>query len=161
MSDSHTLSHLDAAGRPIMVDVAGKTPGRRSATAEAGVELGPEIAALLRETGGVAKGNVIDTARIAGIMAAKRTAELIPMCHPLALDVVRIDARLDDTRLTLTATAACTAATGVEMEAMTAASVAALTVYDMCKAAGKGIVIRSVRLLEKTGGKSGTWRAED
>lgn len=155
------LTHLDDKGRARMVDVGGKKPAHRTAVAEAIVDLGPEIAPLVRETGGVAKGNVIETARIAGIMAAKKTAELIPMCHPLGLDVAAIDARFEGDSLILTATASCTGPTGVEMEAMTAVSVAALTVYDMCKAAGKGIVIRQTRLLEKTGGKSGIWRADD
>lgn len=155
------LTHLDESGRARMVDVGGKPATARTALAEAVVVLGPRIAALLRESGGVSKGNVIETARIAGILGAKKTADLIPMCHPLGLERVDIDCRLEGEELRIRARAACHGPTGVEMEAMTAAAVTALTVYDMCKAAGKGIVIRQVRLLEKTGGKSGVWRADD
>ncbi len=144
-----------------MVSVADKTPTRRTARAEAWVNVGPEIAAMLRRSGSVAKGNVLETARLAGILAAKRTGELIPMCHPLVLDVVEVEATLDGDRVRLETLVACEGKTGVEMEALTAASVAALTVYDMVKSAGKGVEIGPVRLLEKTGGKSGTWRREN
>ncbi|MDP6543298.1 MAG: cyclic pyranopterin monophosphate synthase MoaC [Phycisphaerae bacterium] len=156
------LSHISDGGRASMVDVGAKDPTRRTAVAEAWVDVGPEIAAILRTSGAVAKGNVLETARIAGIMGAKRTPDLIPMCHPLALEVVDIDAELDGDRVRLVARAVCHGKTGVEMEAMTAASIAALTVYDMVKSAGKGVVIGPVRLLEKCGGKSGHWlRAEN
>ena len=162
MNDSESqnerkLSHVSDDGRASMVDVGQKDPTRRTAVAEAWVDVGPEIAEMLRTSGSVAKGNVLETARIAGIMASKRTPELIPMCHPLALDVVEIDAELVGDRVHLVARAVCHGKTGVEMEAMTAASLAALTVYDMVKSAGKGVVIGPIRLLEKCGGKSGHW----
>ena len=156
------LSHISDDGQASMVDVGQKDPTRRMALAEAWVDVGPEIADMLRTSGAVAKGNVLETARVAGIMAAKRTGELIPMCHPLGLDVVELDAELVGDRVHLVARAACHGKTGVEMEAMTAVSVAALTVYDMVKSAGKSVTIGSIRLLEKSGGKSGRWqRAED
>ena len=158
--DGRKLTHLDDAGQARMVDVGGKTPGRRTARAEAHVRVGPRIAGLLAEGGGVAKGDAAGAARLAGIMAAKRTHELVPLCHPLALDHVSVDVALDGDSVVITATAACHAVTGVEMEAMTAVSVAALTIYDMCKSAGKGMVIENVRLIEKTGGRSGTWQAD-
>ena len=160
MSEEKNLSHISDSGSARMIDVGNKEASVRSAKAEALVSLGQEIANLLRKTGGVAKGNVMETARIAGIMAAKRTHELIPLCHPLALDVINIDMELIENQLKIESYAKCTGTTGVEMEAMTAASVAALTVYDMCKSAGKGITIEHVRLLEKTGGKSGDWKWE-
>jgi len=159
--DRLALTHLDASGRARMVDVGGKDPTRRTARAEARVKVGPVIADQLARTGAVAKGDVAGTAHIAGIMAAKRTHELVPMCHPLVLEHAGVDVVLEGDVVVITAEAVCTGTTGVEMEAMTAASVAALTVYDMCKSAGKGIVIEAVRLLEKTGGRSGTWRAAD
>lgn len=167
MNDSESqsdrkLSHVSDDGRASMVDVGQKDPTRRTAVAEAWVDVGADIALMLRTSGAVAKGNVLETARVAGIMAAKRTPDLIPMCHPLALDVVELDAELVGDRVRLVARAACHGKTGVEMEAMTAASVAALTVYDMVKSAGKGVVIGPTRLLEKSGGKSGHWqRAEN
>jgi cyclic pyranopterin phosphate synthase len=144
-----------------MVDVSRKAVTERTARAEAQVVVGPVIAALLRKTGGVAKGNVVETARIAGIMAAKRTADLIPMCHPLTLDHVEVRVELRGVRMRIESAVRCRERTGAEMEALTAAAVAALTIYDMCKSAGKGIEIRSVRLLEKSGGKSGRWRREN
>ena len=156
------FSHVSDNGQASMVDVGQKDPTRRSAAAEAWVDLGPEIAAMVRASGGVAKGNVLETARVAGIMAAKRTADLIPMCHPLALDVVELDAELVGDRVRLVGRASCHGKTGVEMEAMTAVSLAALTVYDMVKSAGKGVRIGPIMLLEKSGGKSGHWqRAEN
>ena len=142
-----------------MVDVGDKAASLRTARAEALVVLGTSIADLLRGTGAVAKGNVIETARIAGIMAAKQTSALVPMCHPLLLDHVAVEVDWQDDELRLESCVRCSGTTGVEMEAMTAVSVAALTVYDMCKSAGKGITIKSIRLLEKTGGKSGDWQA--
>jgi cyclic pyranopterin monophosphate synthase len=167
MNDSESqsareFSHVSDSRQAAMVDVGAKDPTRRIAVAEAWVDLGQEIADMLRTSGSVAKGNVLETARIAGIMGAKRTPDLIPMCHPLGLDVVEIDAELIDDRVRIVARAVCHGKTGVEMEAMTAVSVASLTVYDMVKSAGKGVAIGPVRLLEKCGGKSGHWkRAEN
>lgn len=152
------LQHVSREGQARMVNVAAKAVTARTARAEAWVAVGKDIAALLRQSGGVAKGNVLGTARLAGIMAAKRTSELIPMCHPLILDAVEVDATLVDDRVRLEARVTCEGKTGVEMEAMTAAAVAALTVYDMVKSAGKEVEIGPLRLLEKTGGKSGHWR---
>jgi cyclic pyranopterin phosphate synthase len=156
------LSHLDAEGAARMVDVSGKAVTHREALARARVRMRPGTLALIRE-GGVAKGDVLAVARVAGIQAAKRTGELIPLCHPLPLSAVTVDFDADEAAgvLTIDVRASTDARTGVEMEAMTAASVAALTVYDMCKAAEKGIVVESVMLVEKTGGKSGTWRRDD
>ncbi len=159
------LSHYDAAGEARMVDVGAKVSTRREAMAEAFVELNAAVLAALPQN---PKGNPLEVARIAGIMAAKRTADLIPMCHPLALSFVDVEvtvvhpAELLRTGggVRIRATAATVAGTGVEMEAMTAASVAALTVYDMTKALDKGIQIREVRLLRKSGGKSGDYRRD-
>lgn len=140
-----------------MVDVAAKAPTRREATATAFVELNEAVLAALPDN---PKGNPLEVARFAGIMAAKRTAELIPMCHTLPLSFVDVQATVVAGGVAIRATAATVAGTGVEMEAMTAASVAALTVYDMTKALDKGIRIREVMLLAKSGGKSGEWRRE-
>jgi len=158
---AHKLSHLDPAGRVRMVDVGGKQPTSRMARARASVRLGRRLIEQIQRTGAVAKGNVIETARLAGIVAAKQTAHLIPLCHPLPLDVVEVELTLAGERLHIEALARTRAVTGVEMEALTAASVAALTVVDMCKAASKGIVIERVRLLEKSGGRSGHWQARE
>jgi cyclic pyranopterin monophosphate synthase len=152
------LSHISNNGKARMIDVGLKRPTHRTARAEAWVEVGRAIAARLRKSGGIAKGNVLETARIAGIMAAKRTAELIPMCHPLPVGSIALEAKLIGNRVHIESEVRYSGKTGVEMEALTAVSVAALTVYDMCKSAGKGIVIGPIRLLEKTGGKSGNWR---
>jgi cyclic pyranopterin phosphate synthase len=146
-----SLSHYDTDGRARMVDVSGKHETRREAVAAAFVALSP---AVLRALPSNLKGDPLEVARFAGIQAAKRTSELIPMCHPLPLSFLDISAEITDGGVAIRATAATTAATGVEMEALTAASVAALTVYDMCKALDKGIVIREVLLVSKTGGKS-------
>ena len=146
------LSHFDATGQAAMVDVSAKPPTRRTATASAFVELS---AAVLKALPQNPKGNPLEVARIAGIQAAKRTAELIPLCHPLALTHIGVQAEVVKGGVRITATAATTGPTGVEMEALTAAAVAALTVYDMTKALDKAIVIREVRLESKTGGKSG------
>jgi len=143
-----------------MVDVGSKPVTRREASAEAWVDLGEEIADLLRSTGGVQKGDALETARLAGIMAAKRTPDLIPLCHPLPLDVVQVEISLVGHRAKIVSRVAARARTGVEMEAMTAAMAAALTLYDMVKAAGKGVEIGPVRLLEKRGGKSGRWKRQ-
>ncbi len=152
------LSHYDEAGQAHMVDVAAKSPTRREATARAFVELNEAVLAALPQN---PKGNPLEVARFAGIMAAKRTAELIPMCHPLPLSFVDVQARVVAGGVEIRATAATVAGTGVEMEAMTAASVAALTVYDMTKALDKGIRIREVVLLAKSGGKSGDYRRQE
>ena len=152
------FTHLNKQGRAVMVDVTEKAPTDRTATAEARVLCAPETIAAIR-SGGVKKGDVLAVAQVAGIQAAKHTWELIPLCHPLALTGVDIAFELTDTAVHITAEVRCTGPTGVEMEALTAASAAALTVYDMCKALQKDMVITDVRLLEKTGGKSGTYRA--
>lgn len=157
------LTHLDARGAARMVDVAGKAVTHRRAVA--GAFIGMRAATLeLITTGAAAKGDVFATARIAGIMAAKRTADLIPMCHPLALTHVSIELDAvtgERTGLSIRATAETDGPTGVEMEALTAASVAALTVYDMCKAVDRGMVVTDTMLLSKEGGKSGTWIREE
>ena len=157
MSD---LSHVDAEGRVAMVDTSGKAPTARRAVASARVLMSAETVAALR-AGRTPKGDPLEAARIAGIMAAKRTAGLIPLCHPLPLTHADVRAELRDDGVYLEAEAATNAQTGVEMEALTAAAVAALTVYDMCKAVEKGMTITDVRLEEKTGGKSGRWRREE
>jgi len=149
------LSHYDEAGRAQMVDVSAKAATRREAVAEAFVELSQAVLVALPEN---PKGNPLEVARFAGIQAAKRTSELIPMCHPLALSFVDVEATVVAGGVRIRATAATVAGTGVEMEAMVAASVAALTVYDMTKALDKGIRIREVMLVSKSGGKSGEWR---
>jgi len=149
------LSHYDGAGRARMVDVSGKSPTRREAEASAFVALKPEVLAALPNN---PKGDPLEVARIAGIMAAKRTAELIPLCHPLPLALVDVDLRLCENGVAITSKVATTAETGVEMEALVAASVSALTIYDMCKGADKGIVIREIALERKSGGKSGEYR---
>jgi cyclic pyranopterin monophosphate synthase len=155
------LTHLDAQGTARMVDVGDKPATDRRAVARAVVRMSPETAAKVA-AGDAPKGDVLGTARIAGVLAAKRTGELIPLCHPLGLDHLDVDAVVDAAAgtVTLTAEARVTARTGVEMEAMTAASVAALTVYDMVKGIERGVEIASVALLEKSGGRSGTWRRD-
>lgn len=149
------LSHYDSKGRASMVDVSAKTETRRSAVAHAFVRIRPSVLKMLPNN---PKGDPLEVARIAGISAAKRTSELIPMCHPLMLTHVDVVAKVEARGVRITASAATTAQTGVEMEALTAASVAALTVYDMTKALDKGIEIQDVYLVEKTGGKSGDYR---
>ena len=155
------FTHLDAEGRARMVDVSGKDETDRVAIAGARVVMRPETLERIR-SGDVAKGDVLAVARLAGIMAAKRTAELIPLCHPLALTSVKVDLECVPQRSAVEITATCRlrGRTGVEMEALTAASVAALTVYDMCKAVDRGMVVTDLRLLRKSGGKSGNWEAE-
>ena len=155
------LTHIDESGAANMVDVSDKTPTTRVAVATGSVEMKRETLDLIT-SGNAKKGDVLATARIAGIMAAKRTHELIPLCHPLALSKVAIDIEVDQALpgLTITAMAKLTGQTGVEMEALTAASVACLTIYDMAKAADKGMIIRDVRLMEKSGGKSGHWKID-
>jgi cyclic pyranopterin phosphate synthase len=149
------LSHYDAAGRARMVDVSAKKESKRTARAEAFVRMSPGVVARLGEN---PKGDPLEIARVAGVMGAKKTSELIPLCHPLPLSHVDVEIAVREDGVRIEAVASTTAQTGVEMEAMTAASVAALTVYDMTKGLDKGIEIAGVRLLEKTGGKSGTWR---
>ncbi len=154
------LTHLDSQGHARMVDVGGKAPTQRVAIAGGRIAMSPAALAAIRD-GEVPKGDVLATARIAGIMAAKKTAELIALCHPLALDSVTVDFALTEIGVEVTATATLTGKTGVEMEALTAASIALLTVYDMAKAIDKGMVIEHVRLIEKRGGKSGDWKAAE
>ncbi len=160
-SEEPRLSHLDDRGGARMVDVSGKAVTTREAVAEGFVAMRPETLALIQE-GGLPKGDVLAVARVAGIQAAKRTSELIPMCHPLPISAVAIALDpVDDARLRVEATVRTEGRTGVEMEALTAVGVAALTVYDMCKAVDRGMRIEGVRLLEKRGGKSGEWRADN
>ena len=155
------FTHLDAEGRARMVDVSDKDETDRVAIAGARVVMLPETLERIR-SGDVAKGDVLAVARLAGIMAAKRTAELIPLCHPLALTSVSVElvCRPERSAVEVTATCRLRGRTGVEMEALTAASVTALTVYDMCKAVDRGMVITDLRLLRKSGGRSGDWEAE-
>jgi cyclic pyranopterin phosphate synthase len=152
------LSHYDEAGRASMVDVSAKGATRREATASAFVALSKEVLAALPQN---PKGNPLEVARFAGIQAAKKTSDLIPMCHPLPLSYIDVTAAVAEGGIRITATVATTANTGVEMEALTAASVAALTIYDMCKALDKGITIEHVQLESKTGGKSGEYTRGD
>lgn len=149
------LSHYDATGHARMVDVSGKTPTRREAEASAFVQIKP---AVLKALPNNPKGDPLEVARVAGIMAAKRTAELIPMCHPLPLTHIAVDIRLCENGVAITTKVATTAETGVEMEALIAASISALTIYDMLKGMDKAIEIREIVLQRKTGGKSGDYR---
>jgi cyclic pyranopterin monophosphate synthase len=152
---ANKLSHYDRAGRARMVDVSGKSATKREAEASAFVAVRPAVLAALPSN---PKGDPLEVARVAGIMAAKRTSELIPMCHPLPLALVDVEVRVCENGLAITSKVATTAETGVEMEALTAVSVAALTIYDMLKAADKGIQIREIVLERKSGGKSGEYR---
>ena len=156
------LSHLDEAGRARMVDVGGKPESERTAVAEGTVRMSREAFEQVAAHA-VAKGDVLAVAEVAGVMAAKRTGELIPLCHPLGLDVAIVEARLEPELpgVRVTATAKVTGRTGVEMEALTAVSVACLTVYDMVKAVDREMVIEGVRLISKTGGTRGDWRRSD
>lgn len=153
------LTHLDDSGNARMVDVGGKAETQRVAIASGRIRMSADALVAIRE-GDVPKGDVLAAARIAGIMAAKKTAELIPLCHPLVLDAVTVDFAFEEGAVRASAIASLTGRTGVEMEAMTAVSIALLTIYDMAKAIDKGMVIDAVRLIEKRGGKSGTWLAE-
>jgi cyclic pyranopterin phosphate synthase len=157
-----TLSHLDESGRARMVDVGDKPESRRTAVAEGQVRMSREAYDLVAAHA-VAKGDVLAVAEVAGVMAAKRTGELIPLCHPLGLDVVRVEARLapELPGVRLSATASVTGRTGVEMEALTAVGVGCLTVYDMVKAVDREMVIEGIRLISKTGGTRGDWRRSD
>ncbi|HEY3705132.1 MAG TPA: cyclic pyranopterin monophosphate synthase MoaC [Terracidiphilus sp.] len=156
-SNPTNLSHYDEAGQASMVDVSAKQATHRTATATAFVQLSAAVIAALPQN---SKGDPLEVARFAGIQAAKRTSELIPMCHPIPLTHVDVQARIEAEGVRITATAATVGVTGVEMESLTAASVAALTIYDMTKALDKGIVIREIRLESKTGGKSGDYSRE-
>jgi len=154
------LSHFDEAGASRMVDVSGKAVTARTARASGLIRMRPETLALIRDRG-LAKGDVFEVARLAGILAAKRTGELIPLCHPLGLDAVELAfTALDPGTVRIEAMVKVEGRTGVEMEALTAVGVAALTVYDMCKAVDRDLVIDQIRLEEKTGGRSGTYRRE-
>ncbi len=155
------LTHLDDDGNAVMVDVSDKDATERTATAKGSVLMAAETMALIR-AGGVKKGDVLSVAQLAGIMAAKKTPDLIPLCHPLALTSITVDLVCDPERgaVDITATCKLKGKTGVEMEALSAVSVAALTVYDMCKAADRGMRITDIRLTHKAGGKSGTFEAE-
>ena len=153
------LTHLNTSGEAHMVDVSKKPDTTRTAIAHSQVQLTPSIIAAITDST-LPKGDLYATARIAGIQAAKKTSDLIPLCHPLPLSKVTLDIDLQGNSLIITAVCKTTGKTGVEMEALTAASVAALTVYDMCKGLDKGMVISQTKLLEKSGGKSGNWRAE-
>ena len=154
------FTHFDRKGQPRMVDVGEKPVTKRTATAKGTVLVAPETLALIRSGGGK-KGDVLAAARLAGIMGAKRTADLIPLCHPLGLDSVEMELTTEDAppRVEITARCKVTGRTGIEMEAMTAVSVAALTVYDMCKAVDRAMRIIDIRLVEKTGGQSGHYNA--
>jgi cyclic pyranopterin phosphate synthase len=154
------FTHFDEHGKAAMVDVTDKAETERVAVAKGAVLMQPETLARIRE-GGVEKGDVLSVARLAGIMGAKRTPDLIPLCHPLALTSVKVDLALSETRPAVEITATCklTGKTGVEMEALTAVAIAALTVYDMCKAVDRAMRIEDIRLTHKSGGKSGTFEA--
>ncbi len=154
------LSHIDAKGEAAMVDVSGKTVTLRSATAKGSVLMAPATLRMVIE-GTAKKGDVLAVAKLAGIMAAKQTATLIPLCHPLPLSVIQVELTCDQARNAVDITATCKVEgqTGVEMEALTAVSVAALTVYDMCKSADRNITLTDIRLIHKSGGKSGTFEA--
>lgn len=156
-----SLSHVDQSGRARMVDVAEKPVSRRTAVAEGAVRMSAEAFALVRDNA-VEKGDVLRIAEVAGVMGAKQTGTLIPLCHPIPLDVVQVECRTDADLpgVRVAATAVATGRTGVEMEALSAVSMACLTVYDMVKAVDRGMVVEGIRLLEKTGGTRGDWRAD-
>ncbi|QSR18468.1 cyclic pyranopterin monophosphate synthase MoaC [Novosphingobium sp. KA1] len=154
------LTHIDSDGTARMVDVGAKAETQRLAVASGRITMTATALEAIR-AGNAPKGDVLGTARIAGIMAGKKTSDLIPMCHPLMLDAVNVDFNFEDNAIRATATASLTGKTGVEMEAITATSMALLTIYDMAKALDKGMVVGEIRLIEKRGGKSGHWIAED
>ena len=162
MQNMEDFTHFNDQGRARMVDVGDKAPSHRTAVAGARVLVSPETFRLI-QTGGMKKGDVLTVAQIAGVMGAKRTPDLIPMCHPIALTGINLELSLDEARcaVDIRATVSCDGRTGVEMEALTAASTAALTVYDMCKAVQKDMVITDVRLLEKTGGVHGDYHRRE
>ena len=161
MQNQNDFTHFNEQGRAKMVDVGEKPPTRRTAVAGARVLVSPDTFALIR-SGGMKKGDVLTVAQVAGVMGAKRTPDLIPMCHPILVDGIDLDLSLDEERCSveIRASVSCGGRTGVEMEALTAATVAALTVYDMCKAVQKDMVITDLRLIEKTGGVHGDFRRE-
>jgi cyclic pyranopterin phosphate synthase len=159
MSHPTQLTHLNASGEAHMVDVSGKADSVRTAVAQSQVELTAAIVTAITDDN-LPKGDLFATARIAGIQGAKKCSDLIPLCHPLPLSKITVDIVLQGNLLVITALCKTTGKTGVEMEALTAASVAALTVYDMCKGLDKGMIIRETKLLEKSGGKSGDWVAQ-
>jgi cyclic pyranopterin phosphate synthase len=156
MSD-RGLTHLDPLGRARMVDVTPKEPSHRRAVAKAKVQMQPDTASLVAR-GAITKGDVLAVARVAGIQAAKRTSDLIPLCHPLLVGSVLVNFRIEDDFIEVEAQVDTVDRTGVEMEAMTACSIAALTIYDMCKSVDRSMVISDLALWEKTGGRTGTWR---
>lgn len=156
----NALTHFNEQGRAHMVDVTGKALTHRVAVAAGEIHMNPETMALIR-SGGMKKGDVLSVAQVAGIMAAKKNWELIPMCHPLPLTGVDISFSPEEDHIAIRATVSCHGETGVEMEALTAVSVAALTIYDMCKAVQKDMIIDNIRLLSKSGGKSGDYRLEE
>ena len=160
MSESKTLTHLDSEGKARMVDVSDKAVTERTATAQGRITMKPATLALIKE-GGHKKGDVFAVARIAGIQAAKKCAELIPLCHPLALNAIAVEFEINDEKNQVLITGSCKVSgkTGVEMEALTAVSVTALTIYDMCKAVDRGMVIGEIRLIRKAGGRTGDWQA--
>ena len=160
MADRSGLTHIGTDGAARMVDVGGKAATARRAVATGRIRMSPAALAAIRD-GNAPKGDVLAAARIAGIMAAKKTGDLIPLCHPLALDAVTVEFALEDDGVRATASASLTGRTGIEMEAMTATSIALLTIYDMAKALDKAMVIEGVRLLAKSGGKSGEWTAPE
>jgi len=160
MSHSTPLTHLNANGEAHMVDVSAKADTERTAIAQSRVELTPAIVSAITDNS-LPKGDLFATVRIAGIQAAKKCSDLIPLCHPLPLSKITVDIELQANSLVISALCKTTGKTGVEMEALTAVSVAALTVYDMCKGLDKGMIIGETKLLEKTGGKSGDWTAND
>ena len=162
MQNQNDFTHFNEQGRAKMVDVGEKPPTRRTAVAGARVLVSPETFALIR-SGGMKKGDVLTVAQIAGVMGAKRTPELIPMCHPVLIDGIDLTLSLDEARCSVEIRAAvsCAGRTGVEMEALTAVSAAALTVYDMCKAVQRDMVIADIRLLEKSGGVHGDYRRDE
>ncbi len=153
------LTHLDESGAAHMVDVGAKASTTREAVAEGRITMTPEALAAIRD-GTAKKGDVLAVARVAGIMAAKKTSDLIPLCHPIALSSATVEFDFEDEGIRVTATARTSGQTGVEMEALTAASVALLTLYDMAKALDKGMIMSGIRLLAKSGGRSGDWRAQ-
>lgn len=162
MSDGTRLTHIDQDGKAVMVDVSGKDVTERIATAEGTVLMKPETMKLIQD-GAVKKGDALSVARLAGIMGAKKTPDLIPLCHPLALQSIDVELTLDPERNAVDITATCrvTGRTGVEMEALTAVSVAALTIYDMCKAVDRSMRLTDIRLTAKSGGRSGDFRADE
>jgi cyclic pyranopterin phosphate synthase len=160
MTSGGKLTHIDAEGAARMVDISAKAETKREAVAEGRILIGPDALDAIR-AGTVKKGDVLAVARIAGIMAAKKTADLIPLCHPLPIAGVALDLDIEANGVRATATVTTSYTTGIEMEALTAVSVALLTIYDMAKAMDKGMRIEGIRLLSKTGGKSGDWKAAD